>query len=208
MWAAGELEQRSSKRRWSAAAAAKISRLRLLFFSPFPSLSSSLFVLLFFHFPSFSFFSFSSFLPSLSLLPSSPMLHAPSAARFTVALAPRTAARTPAPVHARLCAPLHAKLLAASTHVLSAHARAHRVPAPLAALPAVDGDPARLPTRRARAARVPRATELRRTATALLCHLAARTTAEHRAAASPVGDKNRVRPPHVPQFPGAPLAAG
>ena len=41
MWAAGELEQRSSKRRWGAAAVAKISRLRLLFSSPFPSLSLS-----------------------------------------------------------------------------------------------------------------------------------------------------------------------
>jgi len=39
MQAAGELEQRSSKRRWGAATAAKISRLRLFFSSPFPSLS-------------------------------------------------------------------------------------------------------------------------------------------------------------------------
>jgi len=42
MQAAGELEQRSSKRRWGAATAAKISRLRLFFSSPFPSLSVNL----------------------------------------------------------------------------------------------------------------------------------------------------------------------
>ena len=46
MRAAGELEQRSSKRRWGAAAAAKISRLRLLFSSlsvnlPAPAVNAS-----------------------------------------------------------------------------------------------------------------------------------------------------------------------